>query len=88
MGADPCSDVGWFHPFKRCRHLLMHEVHRLQGSNHHTELDDASLYITADDVDTVDVLALHRGLELKNSGIFAQHLFRVMETSGRSSTAR
>src|ERR1700678_1844288 len=41
------------HPFERCRHLLVDEVHRLEGSDHHPELDDTTLVITPDDVDTV-----------------------------------
>src|SRR5437773_1934845 len=52
------------HPFEYCHHLRVHEIDGLQGSNHDSELDDASLVVATDDVDSIDILALDGGLEL------------------------
>src|SRR5664279_6536582 len=71
--------AGRLHLFEACPHLPVHQVDRLQWSDHHPELDDASLLVAADDVDAVDVLALDGGLELEHRRIIGQHGLRVVE---------
>lgn len=57
----------------------MHEVDGLQWSNHHSKLDNATLIVASDDVDTVDVLALDCGLELQDCSVATEHRLGVME---------
>ncbi len=54
-----------------------------RGTDHHPELDDLAGVVAPDDVDAVDVLALHGGLELEHGGVAAQHLLRVAEGAWR-----
>jgi len=68
-----------FHSLQHRRHLLVHEVDGLQRTNHHSKLDNPPLIVAADDVDSVDVLPLHGGLELQDCSVVTEHSFGVME---------
>src|ERR1039458_6257769 len=59
----------------------MYEVDSLQRPDHHPKFDDASVIVAADDVNAVDILALHRGLELQDGRIFGEHGLGVVKPS-------
>src|SRR5208283_304100 len=62
-------------------HLLMYEVDSLQRPDHHPKFDDTSVIVATDDVHAVDVLALHRGLELQDGRIFGEHGLGIVKPS-------
>ena len=57
----------------------MDEIDGLERSDHHTELDDLAFVVASNDVNAVDVLSLHGGLEFENGGVAREDLLRVAE---------
>ncbi len=67
--------------FEHRFHLFVNQVDGLERSNHHPEFSDHTIAIAGDDVDTVDVFAVHRGFELEHGVGSAQDLFGVAEAT-------
>ena len=61
--------VRGFHCFKHLAHLAVHEIDRLEWSDHDSELHDLAIVVTPNDVDTIDVLAFDGGLEFEYCGV-------------------
>ena len=67
------------HLLQHLAHLAMDEIDGLERSDHHTELDDLAFVVASNDVNAIDVLSLHGGLEFENGGVAREDLLRVAE---------
>src|SRR6056297_1522011 len=67
------------HDLEHPRHLGVDLLDRLQGTDHHLEVDDLALVVPADHVDAVDDDPVDLGPELEHRVVRTRHLAHVLE---------
>ena len=72
-----------FQRLEHLGHLCVHFSDRLEGPDHHLELDDPTFVIKTDDVDTVDGDVIELGHEFENRVVLANDLTDIVKISRR-----
>ena len=57
----------------------MNGIHGLERPDHHLELDDLAVVVARNDVNTIDCLAIDRGLKFEHRMVSVNDFFRVTE---------